>query len=111
MTNESTASETTIVRRNDEANRYEILVDDVIAGFTEFKEKNGVFLFPHTEIDPAFGGRGLGSRLVADAMTDSAARGDTVVPLCPFVVKYLRSTDVPGLTVSWPPVHDDAPGR
>ncbi len=103
MTHESTASEITTVRRNEETSRYEILVGDEVAGFTEFKEKNGVFLFPHTEVDPAFGGRGLGSILVAGAMADSAARGDTVVPICPFVVKYLRANEVPGLTVSWPP--------
>ncbi|MBV0893783.1 GNAT family N-acetyltransferase [Microbacterium sp. NC79] len=105
MTDETT-TETTLVRRNEEAGRYEILVDDVVAGFTEFTERQGAFLFPHTEIDPAFGGRGLGSTLVAGAMADSAARGDTVVPLCPFVVKYLRGHDVPGLTISWPPRHE-----
>lgn len=103
MVEDSTANETTTVRRNEEAGRYEILVGDVVAGFTEFTERRGAFLFPHTEIDPAFGGRGLGSVLVAGAMADSAARGDTVVPLCPFVVKYLRANEVPGLTISWPP--------
>lgn len=103
MTDEFTTTnegERVTVRRNDAAGRYEILVGDEVAGYTEFKERDGVFIFPHTEIDPAFGGRGLGSTLVADAMADAAARGETVVPVCPFVAKYLRTHDVPGLTVS-----------
>ena len=105
MTDEFTTTnegEPVTVRRNDAAGRYEILVGDEVAGYTEFKARDGVFIFPHTEIDPAFGGRGLGSTLVADAMADAAARGETVVPVCPFVAKYLRTHDVPGLTVSWP---------
>lgn len=85
------------------ARRYEVHVDDRLAGFTLFHpDEQGRLVFPHTVIDPAFGGRGLGRVLVARAMADVASRGETVVPLCPFVVKYLRGTDVPGLKVDWP---------
>lgn len=91
------------VVRNDAEGRYEIRVGDQVAGFTEFRPgREGSLVFPHTEIDPAFSGRGLASRLVGGAMADVAARGETVVPLCPFVVKYLRSHDVDGLDVAWP---------
>jgi len=90
------------VQRNEERGRYEILVGDTVAGFTLFRpDENGRLVFPHTEIDHAFSGRGLGGRLVEAAMADVAQRGETVVPVCPFVVKYLRGTDVPGLTVDW----------
>lgn len=90
------------VTRNDEKQRYEIHVGEALAGFTDFvPDSHGRLVFPHTEVDPAFGGRGLGSTVVADAMADVAARGETVVPLCPFVVKYLRTHDVPGLEVAW----------
>lgn len=99
------SDETIDVRRNDAEDRYEILVDGSVAGFTQFVERNGAYLFPHTEIDPAYGGRGLGGALVGAAMTDMAERGDTVVPLCPFVVKYLKTHDVAGLDISWPPSH------
>lgn len=85
------------------AHRYEIRVGDQLAGFTMFHaDEQGRLVFPHTVIDPAFGGRGLGRALVARAMADVASRGETVVPLCPFVVKYLRRTEVPGLKVDWP---------
>lgn len=91
------------VYRDDAESRYEIRVGDVLAGFTEFvPDHEGRLVFPHTEIDPAFGGRGLGTVLVAQALTDVAARGETVVPRCPFVVRYLRENEVPGLDVHWP---------
>lgn len=88
------------VTRNDDRQRYEITVDGVEAGFTEFiPRSDGRWEFPHTEIDPAFGGRGLGSTLVGQALADAAEQGKTVVPTCEFVVKYLKNNDVPGLSV------------
>jgi len=91
------------VTRDDEESRYEIRVGDVLAGFSEFYEDSRRrTVFPHTEVDPAFRGRGLGGTLIGEAMTDAAARGDTVVPRCPAVAGYLEKNDVPGLTVDWP---------
>ncbi|MET0734152.1 MAG: GNAT family N-acetyltransferase [Microbacterium sp.] len=91
------------VTRNDEAGRYELRLGDVLAGFTEFWiDPQGRLVFPHTEIDPAFEGRGLSKELVSHAMTDAAARGETVVPLCPVVSRYLKRNEVPGLSIVWP---------
>ena len=98
----ASTDEITVVR-NDEDSRYEVHVGDVLAGFTQFRvDRRGRYLYPHTEVDPAFRGRGLAQAVVAAAMTDSAARGETVVPHCPVVAKYLREHDVPGLSVAWP---------
>ena len=92
-----------LVTRNDEDRRYEVHVDDVLAGFTVFRaDARGRLHFPHTEVDPAFRGRGLAQTVVGEAMADAARRGETVVPHCPVVAKYLRDHDVPGLTVEWP---------
>lgn len=38
-----------------------------------------------------------------EAMADEARRGNTVIPVCPFVIKYLKSHDVPGLKIEWRP--------
>lgn len=95
------------VDRNDEKQRYEIRIGDTVAGFTLFRpDAEGRLVFPHTEIDPAFSGRGLGSALISAALADVAARGETVVPVCPFVVRYLQNHDVPGLEVAWRPTSD-----
>lgn len=97
------SDDTVTVTRNDEENRYEIHVGDVLAGFTEFElNDRGSYVYPHTEVDPAFQGRGLAGKLVAEAMADAAARGETVRPQCPVVVKFLQRTEVPGLSVDWP---------
>ena len=96
-------SEQLIVTRNDEAGRYELHVGEVLAGFTRFRiDPKGRLNFPHTEVDPAFRGRGLAQQVVAEAMADAARRGETVVPHCPVVARYLRANEVPGLSIEWP---------
>lgn len=91
------------VTRDDAEGRYEIHVDGVLGGFSEFRvDSRGRLVFPHTVIDPAFRGRGLSGVLIERAMADVAARGETVLPLCPVVTRYLREHEVPGLEVVWP---------
>lgn len=90
------------VTRNDDASRYEIRSDDTLAGFAEFSLRPGKIRFTHTEIDPAFQGKGLAGILAADALADAVATGDTIVPLCPYIAKYLKTHDVPGADISWP---------
>ncbi len=96
-------SETPRITRNDAASRYEIHVGDVLAGFTRWEaDDRGRLQMVHTEVDPAFKGRGLASILVADALADIAARDETIVPRCPFVTTYLGENTVEGLSVDWP---------
>jgi predicted GNAT family acetyltransferase len=73
-----------------ERSRYELWLGATRAGLLEYVSEPGVVLLVHTEIDPAFGGQGLGNRLVAGALEDLRARGLRLVPLCPFVRAYLR---------------------
>ena len=49
---------------NPEARRFEAHVDGDLAGFADYRDAESVRAFVHTEIDPAFGGRGIGSTLV-----------------------------------------------
>lgn len=52
----------------------------------------GERIFHHTEVDEAFGGRGLSKVLVAQSLAGSREQGVTVVPVCPLFVKKLADT-------------------
>ena len=68
---------------------YEITVDGRHVGLAAFAEKDGVVVFTHTEVDPAFGGQGIGGRLAQAALDDARSRGLSVVPLCPFIKGWI----------------------
>lgn len=53
---------------------------------------DGERIFHHTEVDEAFGGRGLSSVLVAQSLEGSREQGVTVVPVCPLFVTKLQQT-------------------
>lgn len=96
-----------IISRNDEASRYEIHLGEVLAGFADFKLRDGEILFTHTEVDPAFQGKGLASILASDALADAVASGDTIVPYCPYIARYLKKHEVEGAKVRWPQLPTD----
>jgi predicted GNAT family acetyltransferase len=75
---------------NHELRRFEITVDGKVAGFAVYRTEPGAVVFTHTEIDPAFEGQGLGSKLAAAALKDVRDRGLEIVPLCPFIAAYLK---------------------
>ena len=78
------------VRDNDARHRYELLVDDEVVGELIYRARDSVVTLIHTEIAPEFEGHGLGDQLVATVLDDVRASGRRVVPICPFVVAYLR---------------------
>jgi predicted GNAT family acetyltransferase len=80
-----------VVADRPESSRYEITVDGSRVGLLSYRLAAGVITFQHAEIDPSSEHRGLGSRLVADALDDARARGLAVRPLCPFVAAYIDS--------------------
>jgi len=77
------------VRDVPDQHRFEIWVGDVLAGFTVYRPQPDRYTFVHTEIDPAFGGRGLASILIKAALDEMRARGIAVLPQCPFVRRYI----------------------
>ena len=72
-----------------EAGRYELRLDGRLIGLAAYRRRNGRIVFTHTEVDEAYGGRGLGSRLAATALDDAEREGLEVVPLCSFIVQYI----------------------
>ena len=69
--------------------RYEIWVDDRLAGEIRYTLDGEVVAMVHTEIDPSDEGTGLGQMLVAGALDDVRGQGRRVRPICPFVAKYI----------------------
>ncbi len=81
------------IQTNDhpERGRYEISVDGRLAGVSQYTLKAGVITLTHTEVGRAFDGRGLGSRLIADALDDARRLGRRVNPVCPFTARFIGS--------------------
>lgn len=79
------------VEDNQEQHRYEASVDaGVVAGFAEYRDRGGVRVFTHTEVDDAFEGRGVGSTLARAALDDVRRRGIPVRILCPFLTSFVE---------------------
>jgi predicted GNAT family acetyltransferase len=72
------------------AQRYEARLGDVVVGFSEYRRVGNRVIFLHTEIDPAFEGRGFGGRLAAGALDDVRVRALTFTAKCPFISAYLK---------------------
>lgn len=81
------------VQDNTEKSRFEALDDSgVVAGFTEYQPSSDdpdVLVFPHTVVDDAYEGQGVGSSLVRGAMEQVRDAGKKVRPDCPFVAGWL----------------------
>ena len=80
-----------IAVRNDVDNhRYVLELDGERAGMAVYHVRGGRNYFVHTEVDPGHEGEGLGSTLAQNALDDVRARGEQIVPLCPFITAWLN---------------------
>jgi predicted GNAT family acetyltransferase len=79
-----------VVRDEPARSRYELVVDGELIGIADYRIEGDEVIFPHTEIDPAHRGKGLGEVLVRGAMEHVRTTGRTVVPRCWFVVEFLE---------------------
>ena len=80
--------EPTIVDRP-EALRYEALLDGVVAGFLEYRLAGTRRILVHTEVPPAFAGRGIGAALARHVVEEARAAGVRVTVRCPFIRTWL----------------------
>lgn len=78
---------------NPEGQRFEARVGGALAGFADYRDREGVRAFPHTEVDPAFGGRGIGSTLVDEALRATIAGGKRILPQCSFVAARVQQDE------------------
>jgi predicted GNAT family acetyltransferase len=78
------------VTDNRELQRYEIRLDDQLAGFATYRLRPGRITFVHTEVEPESEGRGIGSLLARAVLDDARARGLSVIPICPFISSWIK---------------------
>lgn len=88
-------NETPITVRNaPERNRYELLDGDTVIGKAHYRLHEGKQgderIFYHTTVSEDYAGQGLAGRLVKDALDDTLAVGIGVVPVCPYVIVWVR---------------------
>ncbi|GAB3499138.1 GNAT family N-acetyltransferase [Flexivirga sp.] len=88
---------------NPDQSRYEARIGGVVAGFAVYRLSEGRITFVHTEVDPKFEGKGVGSAIARHALDEVKARGErSVVPECPFIKAWIdRHPDYRAL------VHED----
>ncbi|MGA5702567.1 GNAT family N-acetyltransferase [Peterkaempfera bronchialis] len=72
-----------------ERTRFEARQGDTLAGFAEYIRSGSLVVYPHTEVDPAFVGRGVGGALARAALDDARARGLPVLATCPFIAGWM----------------------
>lgn len=66
--------------------RFVIYDDDVFAGeMTYTRRKDGNIVIDHTGVESAFGGKGYGGLLLAEAVGYARREGIKIVPVCSFV--------------------------
>ena len=72
--------------------RFEIYLDESLAGFSDYLESEGVRTFNHTVTLPEHRGHGLAAVLTEHVLEDSRAGGFTVNPACWFVREFIESS-------------------
>ncbi|MFE6056272.1 GNAT family N-acetyltransferase [Kitasatospora sp. NPDC056446] len=77
------------VRDVEEHNRFEAWVDGELAGFADYLRSDQLVVYPHTVVEPAFEGKGVGSALARAALDDARARDLPVLATCPFIKGWM----------------------
>ncbi len=77
------------VTNNETAQRYEARVDGHLAVLTYERDGN-IITYLHTEVPSALSGRGIANQLARTALDEARAEQLVIIPLCPFVVAYIR---------------------
>ncbi|WP_406206483.1 GNAT family N-acetyltransferase [Kitasatospora sp. NBC_01560] len=80
---------TVTVRDAEADSRFEAWTGDTLAGFAEYMRSDHLVVFPHTVVEPAFEGQGIGGALARAALDDARRRGLPVLATCPFIKAWM----------------------
>ena len=75
---------------NPDASRFEAHVGEELAGILEYVIKRNRIALVHTEVVPAFEGRGIAGRLAKFGLDEARRRELGVIVICPYVRRYLE---------------------
>lgn len=87
MSSDKTGAPLTIAAEN---GKFTIAVDGKTVGRADYADRGDQRVFYHTVVDPEFGGRGLASILVKEALNRSRDEGKRIVPMCSMVETVLE---------------------
>ncbi|HKR29928.1 MAG TPA: GNAT family N-acetyltransferase [Terriglobales bacterium] len=77
------------VTNNERSHRFEMEFGDQTA-FLSYRHVGGSLTLDHTEVPPELEGRGIASKLARTALEYAREQGLQVVPICPYISKYLK---------------------
>jgi predicted GNAT family acetyltransferase len=98
------------IRHNPDRERFEVLVAGNVIGKAVYKMYDGgdapQRIFYHTVINEEYGGQGLAGQLAAVALDETIADGISIVPVCPYIKKFLtKHSEYAGSTTATTPAH------
>jgi predicted GNAT family acetyltransferase len=79
-----------VVTDNPDKSRFELHVGGELAGFVTYRIRGQAIDLLHTQVDPAFQGGGLASKLAQASLDDASARHMAVLPTCPYIRSWIR---------------------
>jgi len=77
------------VTHNEEAQRFELLVDGHLA-LSTYRRFPGLIVLVHTEVPQPVEGHGLAAKLARFALDFARVNHLRVVPLCPYISHFIR---------------------
>ena len=75
---------------NRQAGRFELPLAGGDPAFIDYRRHAGAVWLTHAQVPPAGQGRGIGARLVQGTLDLLREQGERVVPVCSFVVAWMR---------------------
>ena len=98
-----------VIVDDEAAGRFDATLGGEPAGSIEYVVKHGRLALIHTEVLPAFEGKGVGGALVRFAIAEARRRGLRVIATCPFVQSYVAShPETHDVVIGMPPTVTDA---
>ncbi len=78
-----------VIVKNQDANRFEMQLDDDKIAKIDYVLGGKVYMLTHTEVPPEYGGQGIAGKLARFALEAIRAEAFSIVPLCPYIRKYI----------------------